>query len=46
MTQDNNEPFWFEVDNLKDITIWGKTSELLDGMFNESGGLIISNYNS
>lgn len=46
VTQDNNEPFWFEVDNLKDITIWGKTSELLDGMFNESGGLIISNYNS
>ena len=45
VTQDDNEPFWFEVDNLKDITIWGEISELLNGMFNESGGLIISSYN-
>lgn len=44
LNQNSIDPFWFEVNSLKDITIWGKVSDLLNAKYNERGGLIIPNY--
>ncbi len=41
---DNIDPFYFEVECLKDITIWGKTSDLYKSEINDKGDIIINNY--
>lgn len=38
------DPFWFNIVSLKDITIWGKVSDLLNGKLDKDGNLIIDNY--
>lgn len=29
--RDEEDPFWFNIESLRDITIWGNTSDLLEG---------------
>lgn len=40
----NVDPFCLDIDSLKDITIWGKVCDLLNGKIDKNGILALDNY--
>ncbi|MCB2292171.1 hypothetical protein LGK95_01295 [Clostridium algoriphilum] len=43
VTQSSSDPFLLNIESLKDITIWGKVSDLINGSVDYRGGVMIPN---